>query len=126
MITVELDYETDKCIIIKSVSLTNPYNDETDRVKKLTLKKGVIVIADRDNIIGVGDYRLIFRGVPLAARVAKPLAVYGISAEKAADGVADKAFYLALKVSPADGNVLILDLGGQLVLQAVDADKNAV
>lgn len=46
MITVELDYETDKCIIIKSVSLTNPYNDETDRVKKLTLKKGVIGATD--------------------------------------------------------------------------------
>lgn len=50
MITVELDYETDKCIIIKSVSLTNPYNDETDRVKKLTLKKGVIGATNIKNL----------------------------------------------------------------------------
>lgn len=50
MITVELYYETDKCIIIKSVSLTNPYNDETDRVKKITLKKGVIGATDIKNL----------------------------------------------------------------------------
>ena len=49
-----------------------------------------------------------------------------IAAKDAAHGVGDQAADVAGEVGAADGDVLILNFGGQLVLQAVDVDEDAV
>lgn len=86
----------------------------------------IIVIADRQNVVLHGDDRLILAVVPLAACVGKPLDIEGIPPEQAAHGVAYQAFDLTGEVCTAHGHVPVLDLGCQLVLQAVDVDENAV
>lgn len=69
---------------------------------------------------------MVLVGVPVAASVGKARLIERIAAKDAAHGVGDQAADVAAKVCAADGDVLILDFGGQFVLQAVDVDKDAV
>ena len=56
----------------------------------------VIVVAYWQNVVLDGNYRLVFRAVPLTACVGKPLDIEGISAKPTAHGIAYQAFYLTL------------------------------
>ena len=56
----------------------------------------------------------------------EPRHIEGIPPEHTADGVGDEAADIASEIGAAHGDVLILDLGGQLVLQTVDVDEDAV
>ena len=104
----------------------------------------VFLIGDGDAVVRIREERLIPARVPFAARVGKALRVQRIAAEHAANGVGEQrddlipqgahigaALHTFRHVvlcaeNPMDRNVLVGHLGGQLVLQAVDADEDAV
>ena len=104
----------------------------------------ILVVADGDNVVGVGLEGFVFAGVPFAAGVGEAVHVERIAAEHAADRVgherndlvvqgADvvRAFHgvgdvVAAVEDAVDGDVLVRDLGRQLVRKAVNVDENAV
>ena len=86
----------------------------------------ILIVADGDDVVPVGGEGLVVAGIPDAAREGEARHVQRVPAEHTAHGVGEEGADVPAKVSPADGDVLVLHLRGQLVLQAVDVDEDAV
>ena len=86
----------------------------------------ILVIGDGQNAVlvrGVGD---VLAGIPRAAGERQAGLVQRIAPHHAAHGVGNQAADVATEVCLAHGHVLVVHVGGQFVLQAVDVDENAV
>ena len=104
----------------------------------------VVVVADGEDVVGVRDDGLILGRIPLPAGIGQPLHIQGVAAKEAAHSVGDEGDDLVPEgadiVAPLHGfgdivlgvensmyrDILIGHLGGELVLEAVDVDENAV
>lgn len=123
--------------------LTIDHPDEVHELAGEVVLK-VVVVADGENVVGVRDDGLILGGVPLAAGIGQPLHIQGVAAKEAAHGVGDKGDDLVPEgadivaalhglgdivlgvENPMYRDILVGHLGGELVLEAVDVDENAV
>lgn len=86
----------------------------------------IFFIGDGDDVVGIGGESVVLVGVPVAAGVGKAGLIERIAAKDAAHGVGDQAADVAAKVCAANGDVLILDFGGQSSCKSVDVDEDAV
>ena len=105
---------------------TEHFPDEVyDTVYKVILTE-VFLIAQGNHIIGHRLEPGVFTGIPFTAGIGKEGLIQRVAAKNAADCVESRLRMSRLKSAFAHGDVLILDFGGQFVLQAVDVDEDAV
>ena len=86
----------------------------------------IFFIGDRDNIIGIRDIALVFAAIPLAACIGQSHHVQRIAAKHTAHRIAQQALDIPLPVGFAYRHIFIFHFRGQLILQTVNVDKNAV
>ena len=86
----------------------------------------IFLIAQGNDIISHRLETRVFTGIPFAAGIGKTGPIQRVAAKDAADCVGEQAADVAAQIGFAHGDVLILDFGGQFVLQAVDVDEDAV
>lgn len=86
----------------------------------------VFFIGDGENVILVWNKAAVFVVIPLSTRKGKAIHIQRTAAKHTAHGAGNQAADVTVKVCLADGHILVPHLGRQLVLQAVDVDKNAV
>ena len=86
----------------------------------------ILVIGDGQNAVLVRGVSDVLAGIPRAAGERQAGLVQRIAPHHAAHGVGNQAADVAAEVCLAHGHVLVVHVGGQFVLQAVDVDENAV
>ena len=86
----------------------------------------IFFIGDGDNIVSIRDIALVFAAIPLAACIGKPLHIQRVTAKHTTHRIAQQALDIPLQVCLAHSHIFIFYFRGQLVLQAVNVDKNAV
>ena len=123
--------------------LTVDYPDEVHELAGEVVLK-IVIVADGEDVVGVRDDSLVLGGLPLPAGVGQPAHIQGVPPEHTAHGVGDEGDDLIPEgtdiVAALHGlghivlsvensmycDILVGHLGGQLVLEAVDVDENAV
>ena len=86
----------------------------------------IFFIGDRDNIVCIWNIALVFATIPLAARIGQSFHIQRIAAKHTAHSVAKQALDVPLQVCLAHSHIFIFHFRGQLFLQAVNVNKNAV
>ena len=86
----------------------------------------IFFISDGDNIVGIRNITLVFTAIPLAACISQSFHIQRVTAKHTAYGIAQQALDVPLQVSFAYRYILIFHFRGQLVLQTVNVDENAV
>ena len=86
----------------------------------------ILVIGDGQNAVLVRRVGDVLAGVPRAAGERQAGLVQRIAPHHAAHGVGNQAADVAAEVCLAHGHVLVVHVGGQFVLQAVDVNEDAV
>lgn len=126
-------------IVLLAVDRSEP---DAEAVDDVVLE--VLVIADRDDVILVRAERGILRPVELPASIGKPRHIERIAAKHAADRIREQRLHdirlrqhvvvalhrvgdILLRVVDArDRHILVGHIRRQLILQAIDIDKDAV
>ena len=124
---------------VLAVYLADEINEFADNVVA-----EILVIADGNDVISVGDNGLVLAGIPFAARIGEPVHIERIPPEHTAHGVRDEGDYfiahgadivralhalrhIVLAVKHAmHGHILVRHIRRQFVLQTVNVNENAV
>ena len=96
-----------------------------DAVHKVVFAK-VFLIAQRQHIV---CYRLegyIFAVIPFAAGIHQPIHIQRVPPEQAPHCIGKQALDLAGQVGATHGHILVFHFRGQLILQTVNINKDAV
>ena len=104
----------------------------------------ILIVADGNDVVAVGNKGGIFAGIPIAAGIGKPVHIQRIPPEHTAHSIGDKGDDLITHgadiaralhrlrhsvltvIDPMHGHILVRHLRCQLVLQTVDVDENAI
>ena len=86
----------------------------------------IFFIGDGNNIVGIRNIALVFTAIPLAACIGQSLHVQRVAAKHTAHRIAQQTLDVPLQVSLAHGHIFIFHFRSQLILQAVNVDKNTV
>ena len=86
----------------------------------------VVIVADRDDIVLVGNDGAVLRGVPFTTGIGKTRLIQRVASEHTANGIGDERTDVASEISFAYSDILVFNFGCQLILQAVDVDEDAV
>ena len=123
--------------------LTVDHPDEVHELAGEVVLK-VVIVADGEDVVGIRGNGLILGRIPLPAGIGQPLHIQRVAAKEAAHGVGDEgddlipegADIIAALHGLGDivlgiensmyGDILVGHLGGELVLEAVDVNENAV
>ena len=86
----------------------------------------IFFIGDGDNIVGIRNIALVFAAIPLAACIGQSFHIQRVTAKHTAHRIAQQALDVSLQIRLAHGHIFILHFRCQLILQAVDVNKNVV
>ena len=86
----------------------------------------IFFIGDGNDIVGIRDIALVFAAIPLAACIGQSFHIQRVTAKHTAHRIAQQALDVSLQIRLAHGHIFILHFRCQLILQAVDVNKNVV
>ena len=112
-------------VFFQRIGTVNHTDELHNAVHKVVIPK-VLLIAQRQDIILHRLEGYIFAGIPFAAGVYQPFHVQRVPPKQAPHRIRKQALDLTCQVGTAYGHVFIFHFRGQLVLQAVNINKNAV
>src|SRR5690554_4265668 len=86
--------------------------DNTDEVNEPPhdIVVEILVVANGEDIVPIGDKRLVFARIPVAASVGESFNVKGVPPEHASHGIANQTANLAPQISAMHGDVLFFYL----------------
>ena len=86
----------------------------------------IFFIGDGDNIVSIRNIALVFAAIPLAACIGQSFHIQRVAAKHTAHRIAQQALDVPLQLSLPHSHIFIFHFWGQLILQTINVNKNAV
>ena len=112
-------------VFFQRIGAINHTDELHNAVHKIVILK-VFLVTQRQDIVLHRLEGHIFAGIPFAAGVYQPFRIQRVPPKQAPHRIGEQTLDLTGQVGAAYGHVFIFHFRGQLVLQAVNINKNAV